>query len=410
MTVINKEMLKKISDDVIHLRRQLHRYPELSGEEYETSKVIQSKLTEFGINFKTGYAKTGVLGIIKGSRPGGTVALRADIDALPIQERNQDSFRSQNDGIMHACGHDAHAAMLVGTGYLLNEIKEQLPGTVLLLFQPAEENSPVGGAKPMMEDGVFSHYPPDVIFGQHVWPDLPVGEIGIREGAIMGNSDKFKIKIKGSGGHASMPHQTIDAIIAANQVITALQTIVSRNVDPLDPIVLTIGKIEGGYRHNVIADQVVLEGTVRTFTNDARSQAKERLYSIVHHTVHAMGAEAEVGYFEGYPATINTPKWAQHIKQTAQRVLGEKGTPEVNPSLGGEDFSRFLEKIPGAFFWLGTQIEEKEKQMPLHDPRFQLNERALSIGVELMAQIAVDALFTLERGKKEENENRATTI
>lgn len=392
-----KQLVQSVENEVIELRRHLHQYPEVSGEEFETSKTIQKKLAEAGIPFKTGYAKTGVLGIIQGEKPGGTVALRADIDALPIQEENDLSYKSTIHNKMHACGHDAHTAMLVGTGKVLNQLKSEIAGTILLVFQPAEENAPVGGSQQMMDDGVFDEYTPDVIFGQHVWPDLSVGEIGVLHHEIMGASDRFKITVKGSGGHASMPHQSNDAIIIANNLITQLQTIVSRNTDPIDSAVLTIGKIEGGYRYNVIADEVTLEGTIRTFKPEVKEMVKDRFHSIIEGVGKSFGAHMSIDYLDGYPATVNTPQWADEVRNAAQKVLGEEASPVVSPSLGGEDFSRFLKRYPGAFYWLGTSVKDTEPQYPLHDPRFKLNESALPKGVEVMAQLALDTLRKLEK-------------
>ncbi|WP_209121294.1 M20 family metallopeptidase [Alkalihalobacillus sp. BA299] len=392
------------SQEIIELRRHFHQNPELSGEEYETSKKVQEKLKEYGIPYSTGYAKTGVLGVIDGGRPGKTVALRADMDALPITEENEDSYISKVKGKMHACGHDAHTSMLLGTARILNEVKETLPGKILLVFQPSEEITPIGGAEPMMKDGVFKEHTPDVIFGQHVWPDLPVGQIGVLPGPFMGASDRFKVEIEGAGGHASMPHQTVDAIIIANAVITNLQTIVSRNVNPIDSTVLTIGRIEGGCRYNVIADKVTFEGTIRTYKTETKQMVKDRFYSIVQGVTESMGAKANIEYYDGYPATVNDPEWAKRVKQTSEVVLGEDSTPRVDPCLGGEDFSRFLLKYPGAYFWLGTGLPGVEKQKPLHDPKFKLDERAIPIGMELMAQIAIDTLYQLEEGERCDNE------
>src|SRR5215208_2109215 len=295
--------------DLVSLRHHLHRYPELSGEEHETSKTIRGKLEETGIPYEAGYAGTGVLGLVEGGRPGNTVALRADIDALPIEEENDHGFVSENEGVMHACGHDAHAAMLVGAGCLLNAVKDELPGRVLLVFQPAEEASPTGGARRMMKEGVFGEHRPEVIFAQHVSPELPVGRIGVRRGAITGASDRFKVTIEGEGGHASKPHQTIDAIVVANQVINSLQTVVSRDVDPLRSAVLTVGKIRGGTRYNAVAQRATLEGTIRTFGSETKETVKERFHSLVGGVAESMEASAHIKYWDGYPATVNTPEW-----------------------------------------------------------------------------------------------------
>jgi len=405
MNTIDKEVLAYISDEVINMRRHLHKFPEISEEEDETSTFIQRKLTKYGIPFETGYAKTGVLGIIQGKKSGGVVALRADMDGLPISEKNNIEYASVFANRMHACGHDAHTSMLLGAGYVLNKMKSKLPGTILLLFQPSEEKGPIGGAKPMMADGVFRKYKPDVIFGQHVWPDLPLGKIGVRAGEMMGNSDRFIIHVSGTGGHASMPHQSVDAIVAACKLVSTLQSIVSRNINPLESAVLTIGKIEGGYRYNTIADRVRLEGTIRTFSKDIKIHMKKKLFLLTEHVTKAIGATAKITYIDGYPATINTKKWADFIIKTAKKLFGNDSVPTIEPSLGAEDFSRFLEKYPGAFYWLGTQLDAKNDQKPLHHPQFQLNEKALPLGVQLLTKIAVDALMIIEKEKENKSED-----
>jgi amidohydrolase len=381
---------------ILSLRRHLHRFPELSGKERDTSETVQEKLDDHGIPFTTGYARTGVLGVVEGGRPGKTVALRADMDALPIREENDHPFVSKVDGVMHACGHDAHTAMLVGAGWLLDDVKEELPGRVLLVFQPAEEASPTGGARRMMKGGVFREHSLDVIFAQHVSPDLPVGQVGVRRGAITGASDRFKVTIEGEGGHASKPHQTIDAIVVANQIINSLQTVVSRDVDPLRSAVLTVGKIRGGTRYNAIAQRATLEGTIRTFSPDTKERVKERFHAIVRGVVGSMEASARIKYLDGYPATVNTPEWAERVRKTAQDLLGDDATPEIEPSLGGEDFGRFLLEYPGAYFRLGTASSNDPEKRRLHDSRFDIDEAALKPGTELFAQLAADTLYQLE--------------
>jgi amidohydrolase len=381
---------------IVSLRRHLHQFPEVSGEEHATSETVQEKLDEHGIPFTAGYARTGVLGVVEGGRPGKTVALRADIDALPIQEENDHSFVSKVDGVMHACGHDAHTAMLVGAGWLLGEVREELPGRVLLLFQPAEEASPAGGARRMIKEGVFREHSPHVIFAQHVWPELPAGQVGVRGGPITGASDRFKVTIEGQGGHASKPHQTIDAIVVANQVINSLQTVVSRDVDPLRSAVLTIGKIRAGTRYNAIAQKATLEGTIRTFGTHTKETVKDRFYAIVGGVAESMEASAQIKYCDGYPATVNTPEWAERVRKTAQDLLGPDATPEIEPSLGGEDFGRFLQDYPGSYFRLGTAFSNAPEKRRLHDSRFDIDEAALQLGTELLAQLAVDTLYQLE--------------
>ncbi|WP_416145432.1 M20 metallopeptidase family protein [Planococcus koreensis] len=379
------------------IRRALHQNPELGGEEWETSKRIQQELEKAGIPFKTGFAKTGVLGILEGGAAGGTVALRADIDALPISEKTAVDFKSKAAGKMHACGHDAHTAMLLGTAFKLKEMQDQLPGRVLLVFQPNEESTPIGGARPMMEDGVFDEFKPDVIFGQHVWPDLPVGQIGIRDKEMMAASDRLIFTIKGAGGHASMPHQGKDAIVIAAEFISSLQSIVSRNVNPLESAVLTLGTISGGYRYNVIADRVELNGTVRTYSSKAKETVKRRIDSLVKGFAEAFETEIDYEYIEGYDATVNTPEWAELIRGRAVETLGAEAVPAVDPSMAGEDFSRFLAEYPGAFYWLGCAREGEEKSKPLHDPEFYFNEDALEIGINTMVDVTVNALEKLKK-------------
>ncbi|GAF12510.1 LOW QUALITY PROTEIN: N-acetyl-L,L-diaminopimelate deacetylase [Bacillus sp. JCM 19045] len=378
---------KAIHDQVIEWRRHLHQHPELSHEEKETQAFVCRMLSEAGIAYETMKTSYGVIGIIKGGQAGKTVALRADMDALPIQEKNDVSYRSTKERVMHACGHDAHTAMLLGTGLLLKHHQSELAGTVLLLFQPAEEDAPIGGAQAMMEDPTFLKWEPDVVFGQHVWPDLPVGQIGVRQEAMMGNSDRFSITINGKAGHASMPHQGVDAIVAANQVMTSLQTIVSRNVAPLDSAVITVGTISGGDRYNVIASEVTLEGTVRTLSLDVRDRVEQRLKEVAQQVSAGLGATATVDYQHGYVATVNSPEWATLVKEQAVTLFGDEAAPEVGPSLAGEDFGRFC-KIPGAYFWLGTELKERAVQSPLHDSTFAIDEAALAYGVNLMATTA----------------------
>ena len=387
------EINNSIINDAIEFRRVLHLNPELSTEEYETSKRIQEKLDEFNIQYQTGFAGTGVLGIIKGEKEGRIIAIRADIDALPITEASGEDFTSLNEGVMHACGHDAHTSMLLHAGKILNENKDKIKGTILLIFQPAEELSPVGGAKRMLEDGVFDEYTPDMVLAQHVWPDLEVGKFGVMAGPIMGNSDRFKITITGSGGHASMPHSTTDAIIVANQVVSALQTIVSRNADPMQPAVVTVGRFDAGSKHNVIAETAELEGTIRTQSDATKALTKKRFFEIVEQVTAAMGAAVEIEFYDGYPATVNDIEWAAQLKKSINNIYGDEATPALLPSLAGEDFSRFLKEYPGVYYWLGTSVGEGQK--PLHNPAFRLNEDAFKYGITAMVNMAVDSLNKL---------------
>lgn len=384
----------KIIEDAIAFRRELHSNPELSTEEFETSRRIKKQLDQLDIPYTSGYAGNGILGVIEGKYPGRIVGLRADIDALPIEEISGELFSSKKDGIMHACGHDAHTSMLIATAHVLLDRAEEIHGTVLLIFQPAEELSPTGGSQTMMDDGVFDEYTPDVLIGQHVWPGLPVGQFGVMSGPIMGNSDKFFLRIRGSGGHASMPHDTVDAIIVANQLVSSLQTIVSRNADPMEPAVVTVGRFEGGTKHNVIAETVEIEGTIRTQSDNMKILAKERFFEITEKVTSAMGAEVEIQFDDGYPATVNAKKWADQLYDSVYKLYGAQALPNVNPSLAGEDFSRFLKNYPGVYYWLGSSVGEAQK--PLHNPAFLFNEKAIPYGVEVMSQAAIDTLNTLK--------------
>ncbi|MFE1628812.1 M20 family metallopeptidase [Brevibacillus reuszeri] len=372
------------------LRREFHRNPELSGQEQRTSQRVIEELKKLSIHeIRHNLAGYGVLAIIGQKKDGPTVALRADMDALPIFEQSGVSFASQNEGVMHACGHDAHTAMLLGAAKILKSVEQELPGQVLLVFQPAEENSPVGGAKPLIEAGAFLDPKPDAIFGLHVWPSLPAGQVGVREGNFMGASDRFRVRIIGKGGHASMPHETIDAAIVAVQVAQVLQTIVSRNVNPLDAGVLTLGKIQAGTGHNVIASEALLEGTVRTFAPKTREMIRERFYSIVQSVVASMGATVEIDYQLGYPVLSNTPEMVEIVREASAALLGERALPQVEPAMVAEDFAVYLQHFPGAFFWLGCGFEDTSLNAPLHHPRFMLDEGMLTTGSEMLAETAV---------------------
>lgn len=331
----------------------------------------------------------GVIAVLGKQAAGPVVALRADMDALPIREETGVPFASQIEGVMHACGHDAHTAMLLGAAKKLKQMEAQLAGRVILVFQPAEENSPVGGARPLLDAGGLDDPRPDAIFGLHVWPGLQVGQIGVMPGFFMGASDRFHIRIRGKGGHAGMPHETVDAGIVAVQIAQVLQTIVSRNIAPLDAGVVTIGKIQAGTRYNVIPEEAVLEGTVRSFRPEVRRTIKERFYRIVQDVARGMEAEAEINYQDGYPVLMNDPLMVEVVREAATDLLGDTALPEVSPALVAEDFAVYLERFAGAFFWLGCGFEDPAKNYPLHHPRFLVDERALPIGSALLADCAV---------------------
>ena len=379
-------------EEAIRFRRVLHKNPELSGEEFQTALRIKEQLDAEGIYYEQ-VLETGVLAIIDGAHAGATVALRADIDALPITEDTGLSFKSDTDGVMHACGHDAHTAMMMSACKILNRNRDKIHGRVLIIFQPSEEDAPIGGAGPMIETGIFDKYRPDAIFAQHVWPSLELGKFGVMSGPIMGNSDRILIKIQGKGGHAAVPNEAVDPIVIASQVISNIQTIVSRNVDPFDPTVITIGTIEGGVAANIIADSVNLRGSMRSLSEESRTTMVSRLTEVVENTARTLGGDATVEVQSGYPATINDPSWASVLRETVIDEYGEAAAPELRPSLAGEDFSKFLLKYPGAYYWLGMQDEVE--QFPLHHPKFDVNEASFEYGINMLLKLTVNALEKL---------------
>ena len=387
--------MKIFSEDIeeaIRFRRVLHKNPELSGEEFQTALRTKEQLDTEGIYYEQ-VLETGVLAIINGAHAGATVALRADIDALPITEDTGLSFKSETDGVMHACGHDAHTAMMMRACKILNRNRDKIHGRVLIIFQPSEEDAPIGGAGPMIETGIFDKYRPDAIFAQHVWPSLELGKFGVMSGPIMGNSDRILIKIQGKGGHAAVPNEAVDPIVIAGQVISNIQTIVSRNVNPFDPAVITIGTIEGGVAANIIADSVNLRGSMRSLSEKSRTTMVSRLTEVVENTARTLGGDATVEVQSGYPATINDPSWASVLRETVIDEYGEAAAPELRPSLAGEDFSKFLLKFPGAYYWLGMQDEVE--QFPLHHPKFDVNEASFEYGINMLLKLTVNALEKL---------------
>ncbi|QKG83329.1 amidohydrolase [Kroppenstedtia pulmonis] len=383
--------LKKADADWIRqLRRHIHQYPELSGKEEQTAGLVKDTLHRIGVkDIQSGIAGHGIVARLGENMDGPVVALRADMDALPIQEETGISFASRHDGVMHACGHDAHTAMLLGAAKILKEMEDRIQGCILFIFQPAEENSPIGGAQPMMEAGALDDPQPDAVFGLHVWPQLPVGQIGIKPGFQMGASDRFEIRVQGQGGHASMPHETIDATMTAVQISQVLQTIVSRNVNPLETAVLSISSIQAGTTHNVIPDQASLMGTVRTVQPEIRELMEKRIRQVAKHVAHSMGAQVHVDYHRGYPVLNNDLAMVEVVRKTVREQWSEQALPEIRPALTAEDFAAYLEKFPGAFFWLGCGFTDPEHNFPLHHPRFLVDERILPLGAELLSTLAL---------------------
>ena len=380
----------EIMPGVIADRRHLHQHPELGFQEFETARFIAERLAALGVeDIKTGIATTGVTGLIRGTKGGGgkVVLLRADMDALPIQEENQVDYRSQHDGKMHACGHDAHTSMLLGLTRLLNDRRDQFNGTVKVLFQPAEEGG--GGAKVMIDEGVLEHPKVDACFGMHVAQEMPVGLIGTRPGPIMAASDRFSFTIRGKGGHGARPQGTVDPIAIGAQIVVALQTIVSRETDPTLQAVVTVGAFQAGEAFNVIPDTAKLRGTVRSFEEGERKRLAERIEAIVRGIAGAMRAEVDFSYHFGYPPTVNDPGMTELVRAVAAEVVGAAKVIEEPLHMGAEDFSYFLQRKPGAFFFVGTRNPEKGFVWGHHHPKFDIDEEGLAVGMETMANVVL---------------------
>ncbi|QQD84796.1 M20 family metallopeptidase [Jeotgalicoccus sp. ATCC 8456] len=375
-----------LKEDIITWRRHLHQYPELSFEEVETVRFVKEKLEQLNFDIEYPIAKTGLIATLKGESEGPTVALRADMDALPIQEESNLPYKSSVDGVGHLCGHDAHTAILLGAAHILsqNPLKK---GNIKLLFQPAEEG--YGGAEVMVNEGALQNPAVDVIAGLHVHPTVKTGETSITEGYATACADSFDIKIIGKGGHAAHPHLSIDPIAIASTVIASLQQVVSRNVDPLENIVLTIGKINGGFARNVIAPEVALEGTVRLLNPNLRPLVKEKMDEYLKGITEGMGGTYEFTYTDGIPSVYNEPTLIPDLHHSIDKVLGENQLLKVKPSMGGEDFSYYTNKIPGVFFRLGTNGSE-DTSYPNHHPKFNVDEDALPYGSAILAQFAYD--------------------
>ncbi len=379
--------IKDIEKNIIDWRRDFHQYPELGFEEHRTSKVIGELLRSFGLSPKMNVGKTGVTADLDfGDGP--TIALRADMDALPMQETNGLEFASKHDGVMHACGHDGHMAMLLGAAKALTQSDNGFKGKVRFIFQPAEEGA--GGARYMIEDGCLDGV--DEIYGIHVWNYQPVGEVGVKEGPVLAAADMFDITIKGIGGHGAAPQGTVDTVVVASYLIQAFQTIVSRNTNPLESTVITVGKIQGGHNFNIISDEVTLSGTARAYTEENRQLIKTRMAEMISGVEKTFGAKISFHYEDGYPPTINHGEPAKNVLKAAEKVVGEKaGMPYL--SMGGEDFAYYLQKIPGCFFFVGSAPnEEKLFETPHHCSHFTMDERALLVGPSIYLNLVDDLL------------------
>lgn len=369
---------EEIFPELVEFRRDLHMYPELSHKEVDTPEKIASFLESIGIDVRTGVGGRGVVGTLKGGKPGKTIALRADFDALPIQDEKDVPYKSKVPGVMHACGHDIHTASLLGVAKVLSEVKEDLPGTIVFIHQFAEEVIP-GGAKFMIEDGCLNGV--DVVYGAHVSSQTPLGKVNLKSGDAMANGDMFKIEVNGSGGHAASPHLTIDPLLIGSQILLNLQPIVSRNVNPIDPAVVSITTFQGGEGYNVIPERAILKGTVRTFSEETRDLIEEKIGKIAKSTGEVAGATIDYTYTRGYPAVRNHPEEVERVEKIATDLFGAEKVSHMRPQMGMEDFAYYLKEVPGTFFWVGGKLEDESKVFPHHHARFDVQEEAMkSIG------------------------------
>lgn len=376
-------------EEVQAFRRHLHQHPELSFQEFATSSYIQEKLKERAILFSEGWVGTGLVGTIgQGDK---VVGLRADIDALPIHERNECAYRSQNEGVMHACGHDVHSACLFGALLILQELEEELDGMVKFIFQPGEEQNP-GGASRMIEEGVLEDPDVESMIGQHVYPDLDVGVVGFRGGPYMASTDEVRLRVRGKGGHAAMPEKNVDPVLIGSHIITALQQVVSRNADPTTPSVLSFGKALADGANNVIPDEMNFEGTFRTFDEEWRDEAHRRIQRVAEGTAQAMGGSCEVRIEKGYPYLVNDPAMTEEVKGFAEEFLGKEKVVDLPLRMTAEDFSYYSQKVPGTFYRLGVRNEASGINAGLHTPSFDIDEEALRTGMGLMAWNAYRSL------------------
>ncbi len=375
--VLLRDINKALTDhynDVVSWRRYMHENPELSFKEVKTAEYIKEKLLRFGLEVKTNIGGHGLIGILEGDQAGKTIALRADFDALPIHDEKEVSYKSQNPGVMHACGHDGHTAALLGTAKALSQFRHRIKGKVIFIFQPAEETPP-GGAKFMIEEGVLDGV--DYVFGAHLDSQTPLGKISVGEGYQMAAVDKFSIHIQGKGGHGARPQDAVDSIVIGSDIVSSLQKIVSRGVNPLQSAVVTIGVFQSGSAFNVIADKATLEGTVRTFDNDIRKQVEKQIYSIIEGITSAFDATYTIDYLNGYPALYNHPEETETVRTLLIEQFSEQNIVEIETSMGAEDFSYFLLEKPGTYFKVGSQNEDEATHYPHHHPKFDFDERAL---------------------------------
>lgn len=377
--------VKSIAADVVAIRRDIHAHPEMGFQETRTASQIEKKLSEFGVPFER-VAGTGILATIKGRKAGKAILFRADIDGLPVLELNEVPYASKTQGVMHACGHDGHIAMALGAAGVLAKKRDKLAGIVKIMFQPAEEGP--GGAEPMIQAGILEKPKVEAAFAAHMWNDLSVGKIGVRKGPVFASADEYTVKIAGKGGHGAAPHQTIDPVVVAAHVVLALQTIVSRRTHPLKSAVVTVGQIHGGVRHNIISDTATLNGTCRALEKEVRAMVKREVHEIARGVAASLGAKAEVEWRDGYPPTVNDPEMTEVARAAAAEVVGEKNVVEQEITMGAEDMSYVLDRVPGCYWLVGSANPAKKLDYPHHSARFDFDEESLPIGVQVWVKIA----------------------
>lgn len=394
--------IDEVLPEITEIRHTIHENPELANREEETAALVARHLEGLGLEVETGIAHTGVLGVLRGGAPGPTVAVRADMDALPVTEETDFPFRStkrtqldgQEVGVAHACGHDVHTAVGLGVASALAAVREQLPGTVLFVFQPAEEGPPAGeegGAELMLEEGVFDEIEPEAMFALHSFPDLEVGRVGYTEGPAYAAVDRFRLRLRGKQTHGAYPHEGVDPVVLAAQTIEAFQTIASRIIPAREPVVVSVGIVRGGERYNIIPAEVYLEGTVRSYAPDLPDRVEGLMRRILDGLTQAAGASYELEYQNMTPATVNTPELAQRMRPSLERALGAEAVVDMEPTMGGEDFAYFANRIPGFYFRLGV-LEPGTESGFLHTPTFRASDEAIPVGMRAMAALVVDYL------------------
>ncbi len=374
-----KAEVEALREQLVVWRRDFHMHPELGLQEHRSAGIVADTLRELGYQVQTGIAETGVVGLLEGKQPGPVVMVRVDMDALPVTEENETEYVSQNPGLMHACGHDAHIAIGLAVATLMAQRRDEMAGTLKLVFQPGEEG--MNGAGLMVQEGVLENPRPDVFLATHVWNDKPVGTIDVTPGGVMAAADKWTCIMRGKGGHGASPHQTVDPIVASAQIVTALQTIVSRNVSPLETAVVTVGMVHGGDAFNIIPSQVELTGTIRTYSPWIREMVWQRMREVIEGVATACGAEAELEIDALTPAVLNDGKVVEVVRAAAEAVVGPENVFSGERTMGSEDAAYFMEDVPGCYFFVGSANAERGLDAPHHNPRFDIDEGALPLAV-----------------------------